>query len=179
MMMIHDPMTIAMGNIKDFEKAISVLEQVKQSIVNAYHTKSGLSRSKISEMMSDETWLYARDAVKLGLADDVLFDGRDESDEPDAPAAPEEVKENEKEPPVSDLIVPTIYATRAMGRKIISGIVHTTGNGSPITDTHTLPAADEPARTDLVDEPSLDLTGKTKDGSMSYSLLMEKLILLR
>ena len=46
MLMIHDPSTVAMGNTKDMEKAIEVLNEVKESIINAYASKSGLSHGE-------------------------------------------------------------------------------------------------------------------------------------
>ena len=74
LLMIHDPMTIAMGNQKEFEKAIATLGEVKESIINAYMTKTGLSHDEISDLMENETWMNARKAVELGFADEVLFD---------------------------------------------------------------------------------------------------------
>ncbi|MCD8108764.1 MAG: Clp protease ClpP, partial [Clostridiales bacterium] len=65
MLMLHDPATVAMGNTRDMQKAIETLDAVKESIVNAYHAKSGLSRGKISTLMSNETWLDAKEAFKL------------------------------------------------------------------------------------------------------------------
>lgn len=73
MMMIHNPATIAMGNTKDMEAAIAMLNEVKESILNAYVDKTGLSRNKLSKMMDDETWFNAKKAVELGFADKVLF----------------------------------------------------------------------------------------------------------
>ena len=73
MLMIHDPMTIAMGNVSDMEKVITTLNEIKESIINAYQKKTGLSRNKISKLMSDETWLNAKKAVELGFADEILF----------------------------------------------------------------------------------------------------------
>ena len=67
MMMIHDPSTCAMGNKADMEKAIILLDEVKESIINAYETKSHLSRNKIAKMMSDETWLNAKRLMKWDL----------------------------------------------------------------------------------------------------------------
>ena len=72
LMMIHDPMTVAFGNTRDMEQAIDVLNEVKESIVNAYELKTGLSRAKISKLMTDETWMNAKRAVELGFADSVL-----------------------------------------------------------------------------------------------------------
>ncbi len=76
LIMIHDPSTIAMGNAKDMEKAITTLNEVKESIINAYAYKTGLSRNRISKLMSDETWLNAKKAVELGFADEVLFENK-------------------------------------------------------------------------------------------------------
>lgn len=81
MLMIHDPMTIAMGNTKDMEKAITMLNEVKESIINAYVSKTGLSRNKVAKLMSDETWLNAKKAVELGFADDILFTQAEGEDE--------------------------------------------------------------------------------------------------
>ena len=74
MMMIHNPATIAAGEAKDMEKAIAMLNEVKESILNAYEAKTGLSRARISHMMDDETWFNAKKAVELGFADKILFD---------------------------------------------------------------------------------------------------------
>ncbi len=73
MLVVHDPMTIAMGNVSDMEKVITTLNEIKESIINAYQKKTGLSRNKISKLMSDETWLNAKKAVELGFADEILF----------------------------------------------------------------------------------------------------------
>ena len=67
LMMIHDPSTCAMGNKADMEKAIILLDEVKESIINAYETKSHLSRNKIAKLMSDETWLNAKKAHDIGI----------------------------------------------------------------------------------------------------------------
>lgn len=87
MLMIHDPSTVAMGNTKDMEKAIEVLTEVKESIINAYAAKSGLSHARIANLMSNETWMNAKKAVELGFADEILFAKKEE--EPDSdPADP-------------------------------------------------------------------------------------------
>ena len=81
MMMIHNPLTAAFGNAEDMQKAIEMLESVKDSIVNAYELKTGLSRSKISHLMDNETWMDAYKAVELGFADKVLYADEKEDDE--------------------------------------------------------------------------------------------------
>jgi len=74
LMMIHNPMTIAYGNHADMQKAISMLEEVKESIINAYELKTHLGRAKISHLMDSETWMNAKKAIELGFADGLLED---------------------------------------------------------------------------------------------------------
>ena len=76
MMMVHNPATIAIGDSEEMQKAIDMLSEVKESIMNAYEIKSGLSRHKISQLMDAETWMNAKEAVKLGFADEILFAGK-------------------------------------------------------------------------------------------------------
>ena len=91
MMMIHDPSTCAMGNKADMEKAIILLDEVKESIINAYETKSHLSRNKIAKLMSDETWLNAKKAHEMGFVDGILFA------EKKVPVVPKEEEPDEEE----------------------------------------------------------------------------------
>lgn len=72
MLMIHNPMTMAYGSSDEMQKAIEMLSSVKDSIVNAYEIKTGLSRAKLSHLMDAETWMDANKAVELGFADDIL-----------------------------------------------------------------------------------------------------------
>lgn len=73
MMMIHNPATIAFGDHNEMEKAIELLDAVKESIINAYVIKTGLSRAKLSHLMDAETWMDANKAVELGFADGILY----------------------------------------------------------------------------------------------------------
>jgi ATP-dependent Clp protease protease subunit len=72
MLMIHNPSTMAMGNKDDLTQAISMLDSVKDSILNAYVKKTGLSKNKLSKLMDDETWMDANKAVELHFADRVM-----------------------------------------------------------------------------------------------------------
>lgn len=72
MMMIHNPMTIAIGDSKEMQKAGEMLDEVKESIMNAYEIKTGLSRARISHLMDAESWFNAKKAVELGFADGIL-----------------------------------------------------------------------------------------------------------
>ena len=72
MLMIHNPMTMAFGNTAEMQKAIDMLGEVKESIINAYELKTCLSRAKLSRLMDAETWMNANKAVELGFADAIL-----------------------------------------------------------------------------------------------------------
>ena len=72
MLMIHNPMTVAFGDSGEMPKAIEMLGSVKDSIINAYEIKTGLSRAKLSHLMDAETWMDAHKAVELGFADEIM-----------------------------------------------------------------------------------------------------------
>ena len=95
MLMVHDPACLASGNKAAMEKAIELLEEVKESIINAYEQKTHLSRAKIAKMMSDETWLNAKKALQLGFVDGILFSKKEpETDEPEEDDTDEDSEEN-------------------------------------------------------------------------------------
>ena len=73
MLMIHNPMTVSIGDTHEMERTITFLSEIKESIINAYELKTGLSRAKISRLMDAETWMNAKKAVELGFADSVLY----------------------------------------------------------------------------------------------------------
>lgn len=100
-MMIHDPMTVAVGNTDEMEKAISMLDTVKESILDAYERKTGMDRKTIAKMMSEETWMDSRKAVELGFADGIL----------------------EKETmPVDDTADPVLFSQKAVDRALVDKI---------------------------------------------------------
>ncbi len=72
LMMIHNPMTIAIGDSKEMQKAGEMLDEVKEGILNAYEIKTGLNRTRISHLMDGESWFNAKKAVELGFADGIL-----------------------------------------------------------------------------------------------------------
>lgn len=108
MLMIHNPSTMAMGDKEDLAQAISMLDSVKDSILNAYVKKTGLSKNKLSKLMDDETWMDANKAVELHFADrvmerpDLYHEDEQEKKVPDEgdpdEKEPEESKEQEDQP---------------------------------------------------------------------------------
>jgi ATP-dependent Clp protease, protease subunit len=77
-------MTAAFGDSGEMQKAIEMLGSVKDSIINAYEIKTGLTRAKLSHLMDAETWMDANKAVELGFADEIMK----RSDEAEDMAAP-------------------------------------------------------------------------------------------
>jgi ATP-dependent Clp protease, protease subunit len=85
LMMVHNPLTVAIGDSAEMQKAIAMLGEVKESIINAYQLRTNQSRTKISHLMDAETWMNANKAIELGFADGILTDSK--SREPGAPVA--------------------------------------------------------------------------------------------
>ncbi len=83
MMMIHNPATIAFGDKTEMNKAIEMLDAVKDSIMNAYEIKTGMSRAKISHLMDAETWMDAHKAMELGFADEIMQRAEEDVGAPD------------------------------------------------------------------------------------------------
>lgn len=167
MLMIHDPSTVAMGNTKDMEKAIEVLNEVKESIINAYASKSGLSHARIANLMSNETWMNAKKAVELGFADEVLFEAKQKaSDEPEQ-TPDEEPGEGEEKKPFQQDAAGHLFSSRQMDLIVLNRL----GVKPDTPAAQTEPPSDPPAEAG----PVLDMDGKTEAGDYSYNVLMKQL----
>lgn len=115
MMMIHNPATIAIGDSSEMRKAIEMLDEVKESIMNAYEIKTGLSRSRISHLMNAESWFNAKKAVELGFADEILFaKGNEDEEELD-----EDDDEEEKELKMEAVMFSRAAVTNSLLSKLI------------------------------------------------------------
>ena len=196
LLMIHDPSTIAIGNAKDMEKVISTLNEVKESIINAYAAKTGLSHSRISKMMSDETWINAKKAVELGFADAILFDEKavpekkedeldvPEEDKPDKEGGDDEgdeKKETEKKPFKLDTDALWEYSTRIMGQTIM-GKITASAKAEVVQQTDDSKKSDTPKPSEEVVKNTaqvIGMDGKTADGSMPYEILKQQLAFMK
>jgi ATP-dependent Clp protease protease subunit len=72
LMLIHNPWTVAIGDKAEMERTGALLDEVKESIINAYEIKTNLSRAKISHLMNDETPMSVHTAIALGFCDGIL-----------------------------------------------------------------------------------------------------------
>ncbi len=85
-MMIHNPSTIAAGDSAEMQKAVQMLDEVKESIINAYEIKTGLSRRELGRLMDSEYWMNANEALEKHFIDGILYKD-DSGDNVAAPAA--------------------------------------------------------------------------------------------
>ena len=83
MMMVHNPSTAVIGNTREMQAAIQMLDEVKENIINAYELKTSLPRQQLSDLMDAESWMNAKKAVELGFADRILFANEDEEKKSD------------------------------------------------------------------------------------------------
>lgn len=114
MMMIHNPMTVAIGDSAEMQKAIAMLDEVKESIMNAYEIKTGLTRAKISHLMDAESWFNAKKAVELGFADKILFS--------------DDAEETTEDEPLEAVM----FSRKAVTNSLLSKLMPEKKNGTPI-----------------------------------------------
>ena len=129
MMMVHNPATIAIGDTEEMQKAIDMLNEVKESIMNAYEIKSGLSRHKISQLMDAETWMNAKEAVKLGFADEILF------------------RDGEKSVPEDTADAEMLFSRKAVTDSLLSRLIP---KKKPEANKHMVPVTDLEKRLSLL-----------------------------
>ena len=142
MLMIHNPATIAWGDHAEMQKAIDMLSEVKESIINAYVLKTGLSRPKLSHLMDAETWMDANKAVELGFADEIMARAKAEPEkEPEEGEGDTDGEEKKLPPPVSSML----YSRRAVTNALLNKMAAKYGGEKPKADIQAqakIPAAD-------------------------------------
>ena len=169
MLMIHDPSTIAIANSEAMRKASEVLNEVKESIINAYMAKTGLSHARIANLLSNETWMNAKKAVELGFADGILFE---DADSDDGPVEEEDAGEDNDEESLR--MEAQLYSTRRMGQVIL--------NRLGVSDQVQQKPADispDISEGGFPSQPIIGMDGTTEDGSVPYLILQKQLECLR
>jgi hypothetical protein len=78
-LMIHDPWCLMMGNSDDLRRQADLLDKIGGSLVGEYVKKSGESESKIKQLMADETWFSAKDALEIGFIDKIEHEQKEEA----------------------------------------------------------------------------------------------------
>ena len=67
MFMIHDPWSRFEGSSDEFRDQADLMDKIKSSLVDTYVARTDLSPGRVSEMMSDETWMSASEALSEGF----------------------------------------------------------------------------------------------------------------
>lgn len=71
LLMIHNAWGGTQGDAKDMRKQADVLDKITNEIAEVYVKKTRMPYSQIEEMMNEETWLTAEEAVALGFVDSI------------------------------------------------------------------------------------------------------------
>ena len=141
MLMAHNPSTIAFGDSAEMERAIGMLNEVKESIINAYERKTGLPRAELSKLMDAETWMNANKALELGFCDDIM----------------ERTKPNEGNS-VDDMVM---YSQRTFDRVLLNKIEAQFKKERQDPEKEEQPSEPEPENT----EPKKEIPGKEEKPS--------------
>ena len=79
MLMIHNCMShVGYANSEEMRKAADDNDKINQSSINAYKAATGMKEEQIKQLMDDETWFTAEEALKFRFATDIADIIRDE-----------------------------------------------------------------------------------------------------
>lgn len=70
--MLHKPSTFAWGNANDLEKAKEMLDKAEETLINNYMRHFTGTEDELRQLLADETWLTAEEALAYGLCDEVI-----------------------------------------------------------------------------------------------------------
>jgi ATP-dependent protease ClpP protease subunit len=107
-MMIHDAIGVGMGNEAELKEYATWLGEQSNNIASIYAERApSLDAEEWRAKMLAETWLFADEAVEMGLADGVYVKSKDTPPDPEKepdedPEEPEEESESEEETPDED-----------------------------------------------------------------------------
>ena len=144
MMMIHNPATLAIGDESELGRAIDMLASVKESIINAYQLKTGLSRAKLSKLMDAETWMDARAALDMGFADALITGDKKPFTDPDEPDNDPDEDDDKRGKPApsapsqnSQASRGVVFARRTTEQQLLNKITHQTPEPTAIVPAPT------------------------------------------
>ncbi|MCQ9371184.1 Clp protease ClpP [Corynebacterium sp. 35RC1] len=151
MLMIHNPATLAVGDADELGRAIDMLAAVKESIINAYELKTGMSRAKLARLMDQETWMDARAAISMGFADDYLTASRTPPDpDVDKNKDDEDDEEQEKQAPrlptsrhsatQADIAGGVCFSRKPTDQRLVAHLIDTPHPTGQVAPEHTRPA---------------------------------------
>lgn len=120
MMMVHRASTFAWGNRDEFEKTLNALDKIDKAVTNTYMNRFVGEISEMEELLRNETWLTADEALAFGLCDEIVdeVEPKEQEDTSDpeviknsllqkyaASAKPKEQEEPQKQNKITDLMM--------------------------------------------------------------------------
>ncbi|MEQ5149174.1 head maturation protease, ClpP-related [Providencia stuartii] len=128
-LMIHNCWAVGVGNRHDFAKLANDLAPFDKSMADIYVARSGQSDETVSQMMDNETYIGASDAIEKGFADSLLAaDAMDDGDESPQAAIRK-----------LDALLAKAKTPRSERRRLISAL--TRSMPSATSDPHGMPSA--------------------------------------
>lgn len=70
--MIHRPETWGEGNVDEFQELINMLLTHEKSVIPEYQARMQLDYAAVLQLMSEETWYSATEALAAGLIDEII-----------------------------------------------------------------------------------------------------------
>lgn len=70
LLMIHNAWSLAMGDSNEMRKTADTLDKINEQLISIYSGKTGMDAEEIKQLMNEETWLDADEAVEKGFADE-------------------------------------------------------------------------------------------------------------
>lgn len=98
-MMIHDALGVEMGNAADMRAFADFLDKQSDNLASIYANKAGGEIADWRAVMLAETWMFAQEAVDMGLADGIYSATPPDESEEETPEEEqtEETQEQEQE----------------------------------------------------------------------------------
>ncbi len=81
LMMIHNPMTLAIGESEELRAQADILDKITESIISIYQSRTHMEHDEIMSLMKAETWMDEAEALGYGFVDDI-----DSTPQQEAPA---------------------------------------------------------------------------------------------
>jgi len=69
--MTHNPWSVVSGESADMLKTAEILQKFKQTLITTYQDATGLEAEEISQMMDDESWMTADEALEKGFITEI------------------------------------------------------------------------------------------------------------
>ena len=80
-LMIHNATAVTWGDHHEMRDAADDLEKMTKEMIGIYARRTGKDKDEIRQMLDDETWLTAEEAVEQGFADTIIGEDHDEDTE--------------------------------------------------------------------------------------------------